>query len=50
MEKENNLSKKQGVAMDSRTRLLRLLTSDPVLVRAVIPAELLNFSVPHFYF
>ena len=48
MEKENNLPKKQGVAVESRTRLLRLLTPDPVLVRAVIPVELLNFSVPQF--
>lgn len=48
MEKENNLPKKQGVAMDSRTRLLRLLTPDPVLVRAAIPVALLNFFVPQF--
>ena len=48
MEKENNLPKKQEVAMKPRTRLLRLLTPDPVLGRAVIPVELLNFSVPQF--
>lgn len=33
---------------DSRTRLSRLLISEPLLIRAVISAELLNLSVLPF--
>ena len=41
-------SQEAADSIDSGTRLLRLMTPDPLLIRAVIPAELLNLSVPPF--
>lgn len=42
------LPKKTVDSIDSGTTLSRLMTPIPLLIRAIILVELLNFSVPHF--